>query len=111
TTITRFISGTRCTRRPGGKHPLEGDPRWKRDVVGDGDLVEHRTLEESVENPGEVTRVDAVHGRTRADHRVEAEDRVLRVVGSEPLHEVDLRADREGGSGGCRLDRLADVVG
>ena len=36
---------------------------------------------------------------------------MLRVVGREALHEVDLGADREGGGLGRALDRAADVVG
>ena len=44
------------------------------------DAVDHLAPDERLEHPGEVAGVDAVHRRAGADHRVEAEDGVLRVL-------------------------------
>ena len=77
----------------------------------DLDAVDDAARDELLEHPREVSRVDAVHRRARAHHRVEAEDRVLRVLGGEALHEVDLGADREGRTRRSGLDGLDDEVG
>ena len=94
------------------EHPLERESRRVGDVVGHRDAVDDATRDELLEHPREVARVDAVHRRARAHDGVEAEDRVLRVLGGEALHHVDLGADREGRAGAVRgLDGLQDVVG
>ena len=63
-------------------------------------------VDEPLEHPGQVAGVDAVHRRAGADHGVEAEDRVLRVLRREPVDHVDLGADGEGRRARRRGDAL-----
>src|SRR5699024_2428272 len=96
---------------PAGSDPrLRGEHSCQRLAGGighrvvDRDLIDGLTVDERLEHPGDVAGVDPVHRRTRADDGIEAEDRVLRMLGGQPLDEVDLRADGEG----RRLIRLGD---
>ena len=55
--------------------------------------------------------MDPVHRGAGADHWVQAEDGVLRVLGGEPVDHVDLGADRERGGLGGGCNGLPDEVG
>ena len=56
-------------------------------------------------------RVDAVHGRARADERVERHHGFVRVFLVEAVDQVYFGADGDRGAGGCPLDRFDDEVG
>ena len=55
--------------------------------------------------------MDAIHGRAGADDRIEAENRLVRVFGRQPVDHVDLGADRQDRTRLGRFDGLADEVG
>jgi O-antigen ligase len=57
-----------------GEHPLERHLCPLGGVGVHDDLVADVSVDEPFEDPGEVGRVDARHGRARADQRVEADD-------------------------------------
>src|SRR3712207_8251591 len=50
-------------------------PRPAGDLLGDGDRVDDLTVEEVLQHPAQVGRVDAIHRRAGTDHRIQAEDR------------------------------------
>ena len=77
----------------------------------DGDAVDDPAGDQLLEHPAQVGGVDAEHGRARADQRVERLDRLSRVLGGQPLHQVDLGGDGEDRAGGGPFDRPDDVVG
>ena len=54
--------------------------------------------------------IDPVHRRARADQRVERQDRLVRVLLGEAVHEVDLGADRDRRTSRRSLDGLDDVA-
>ena len=93
------------------QHGLEGEACGDGDGLGDGDAVEDFAVLERRKDPGQVARVDAVHGGAGADDGVEAEDGVLWVLGGEALDEVDLGANGEDAAGGGGFDGLDDKVG
>src|SRR5260221_5244004 len=53
-------------------------------------LVDDLAVEQAFEHPGEVGRVDAVHGRAGADHRVEAEYQLLGMFLRKAMYKVNL---------------------
>src|SRR5204862_4867199 len=57
------------------QHPLEGDPRPVLAVVGDDDPIVHLAVDEPFEDPEQMIRRDAEHGRAQAADLVEREDR------------------------------------
>ena len=67
--------------------------------------------ERVVEHPCQMRQVDARHGGTRADKRIERHDGLVGVLVREAVDEMDLGADAERGAGGGVLDRADDEVG
>ena len=65
-------------------------------LVGDLDHIDRRPLGQVLRAPGEVGQVDPVHRRAHADHGREEVDRLVRVLGREPVDQVQLGADRPG---------------
>ena len=73
-----------------GQHPLERHPGPFGHVGVDLNLVAHLAGHQALEHPGQMRRVDAGHGRARADQRVEADHGLVRRLVVEPLDQVDL---------------------
>ena len=61
------------------QHPLEGHPGPRGHLAVHLNPVAHLAGHQALEHPGQMGRVDAGHGRARADERVEADDRLVRV--------------------------------
>ena len=99
---------------PGGRseaqHAFQGNACGNGDLLRYGNAVEDLAPLEGLQHPGDVTGVDAVHGRAGADDGVETEDFVLRVLVRQALHQIDLSADGERAAGWSRGDGLGDVV-
>ena len=93
------------------QHALQGDLGVARGVLVHGDAVDDIALFDVLQRPGEVGRVDAVHGGARADHRVEAEHGFVGVLRGKTVHQVDFGAYGDGGAGGRVGDFLDDVGG
>ena len=55
--------------------------------------------------------MDTVHRGARADHRVQAEHGLVRVLRGQTVHQVDFGAHGDGGTGGRVGDLLDDVCG
>src|SRR3712207_7037202 len=54
-------------------------------------------------------RSDAEHRRARADDGVQGHNRLVRVLGRQPLHEVDLGGDAEGGAAGRSEEHTSEL--
>ena len=93
-----------------GQHPVERDLRPLLGLLVDLDLVDHQAVDERLHRPDEVGEVDAVHRRAVADGLVEEDDPLVGVLGGQPLHEVELGADRPGRAGRRGLDGLDDEL-
>ena len=77
-----------------------------------GDLIADLTVDEPVEDPGEMRQVDPEHRGAGADERVERDDRpVGGVLVGEAVDEMNLGADGDGRAGRSRRHSLDDVVG
>src|SRR6266566_1923316 len=74
-------------------------------------LVDNLAFDQSLKHPGQVGRMDAIHGRTGADNRVKAEDELFRMCFCQAMHKVYLRSDRPLASGWSLLNLLDDVLG
>src|SRR5918993_390261 len=72
-----------------------------------GDPAGHQLLH----GPGQVGEVDAVHGRAEADRPVQEGDRLVRVLGGQPVDQVQLGADGPARPGRRRLHYLDDPLG
>ena len=59
-------------------------------------------VDQRLQRPHEVGEVDPVHRRAVADGLVEEDDPLVGVGGGQPLHQVELGADRPGGAGRAR---------
>ena len=75
------------------------------------DFVDHPPLGQRLEGPRDVGRVYPVHRATGADDRVQAEDRLLRVLPGQPADHVDLGTDRPRRPRRRRFDSLQDGLG
>src|SRR5215217_4821088 len=91
-----------------GEHTVEGDAGVVRRLIIDLHLVYEVTLCKLLYRPGQIGRVDAVHGRAGANHRVEAEHGLVRVLVGQTADEVDFRADRPRAAGSALRDYLRD---
>ena len=92
------------------QHSLKRDACGDRDLLGDSDAIQNFPSFECLKCPCEVAGVNPVHRRTRADDRVEAEDRLFWMFIRQPLHHVDLSAHRKDGTCGGGLDALPDEI-
>jgi hypothetical protein len=70
-----------------------GRPGRRAGLRVDRDLVDDPPRDEVLQHPQQVAGVDAVHRRAGADDRVQAEDRLVRVLVLEPVDQVDLGPD------------------
>src|SRR5581483_525375 len=78
------------------EHALQRDACPLRGLGVDGDAVDDATLDQFLEHPAQVRRVDAEHRRAGTHERIERHDRLAaRCLVGGALHEVDLRADRD----------------
>ena len=99
-----------CGRWPEAQHAFQCNACRDGNLLRYRNAVEHLPAGEGLQHPRDVAGVDAVHGRAGANHGVETEDLVLRVLIREPLHQVDLRSNGERAAGRSGGYGLGDVV-
>src|SRR3990170_9001869 len=92
------------------QHPLQGDAGVAAGLFVELHLVDDTPCGQLLKRPAEVCRVDAVHGGAGADHRVQAEHQLVRVLAGQAGDEVDLRAHGELRAGRRLRDRLRDEL-
>src|SRR5215469_6783429 len=93
------------------QHTLQGNPRPVGRLLVHLHLVDDLAVEQAFEYPGKVGGVDAVHGRAGADHRVEAENQLLRMFLRQAMHEVNLGSYSPLAARRGAFDLLDNVLG
>src|SRR5579859_5649508 len=93
------------------EHALQGHTRPVRGFGIDLDLIDDLVLEERFQDPGEIGRVDAIHGGARTDNRIKAENVLLGMLFGEAMHQIDLGGHPPLSASGSALDLLNDILG
>src|SRR5207249_2436301 len=76
----------------GGEHALQGHFGPLSDFWMHLDLVRDTSGHQLLQYPGQVGRVNPIHGGAGADDRVEAEDELVRILFGETVDQIDLGA-------------------
>lgn len=75
------------------EHPVQSHSR----PLGSGrrhlDAVDHPVLHEVVQYPGQVARVNAIHRAAQANHFIEAEYLLVRMLRSQAMNQIYLGPD------------------
>ena len=110
--ISWLVPGRPGAARSGdGEHPVQRHLGPHGDVGIHRDLIDRPARHEFLEHPGQMGGIDAKHGGTGADERVERNDGLVWCLRRQSLHEVDLRGDGDGGPGWGGVHGSDDEVG
>ena len=103
---------TRESRRSGdGQHPLQRHPGPCGHLAVDLNPVAHLAGHQALEDPGQMGRIDAGHGRAGADEGVQADDGLVGRLVVEALDQVDLGGHADHRPGRGRRHAADQVVG